>query len=209
MILAGVVRRPRVWVIVVCFVASLILSGCAGTGPQDDSGTKPAPDSPRDGRSGEDGSNNDYGMPDNDRRGRGDPSLGGPSVSEESDGLALVFEVDRNRYEQKQPVSLLLVAVNDSSREIDLKFPSAKRHDFIVKDDQGRVVWEWSAGQAFAQAIVERRLSPGQGLTSAAVWDQRTSDNGPVKPGKYEIEAEFPAIGHQKKMGPLSIEITR
>ena len=207
MIFASVVRRRRGWIVLFCLIGLFILSGCAATGPQDDSGTKPAPDVPRGGD--RDDSDDDYGAPDADPEERPEPSLGGPSASEESDGLTLDFEVDRTKYERGQPVSMLLVVVNDTTGTVDLKFPSAKRHDFIIKGDEGRVVWQWSAGRAFAQSIVERRLDPGQGLTSAAVWDQRTSDNKLVKSGQYQIEAEFPARGHQKKIGPLTIKITR
>ncbi len=143
-----------------------------------------------------------------DRAKRNDTPAPAPSAARKTGDVIVTFTVDRASYKQGEPVSLRLMARNDSAEAIDLQFLSSQQHDFVVKDGDGQVVWRWSNGRAFAQAIVERTLKPGEQLSSTASWNQRTNKKNLVEPGPYKIEAKFLASGHEKPIGPLVIEIT-
>jgi hypothetical protein len=69
---------------------------------------------------------------------------------------------------------------------LKLEFSSGQEYDVIVRDDQGRVTWRWSADKFFDQALHERTV---QGLWMIAV-------NAPLPPTKgYTVQGWLTTMG--------------
>jgi hypothetical protein len=170
-------RTGRARITAVVLVGIFILSSCSSPGPADKPGPKPSLKS------------------------------GTHESTATVDSLKLTIKVGRTQYQRNQPVPLRLVVANNSSKRIDLKFPSSKTHDFQIIDNHGREIWRWSAGKVFAQAFVERQLGSGEDEIYTAQWNQKDNDNKDVSPGKYRVKADFLAVGRSKGVGPLTIEI--
>lgn len=67
-------------------------------------------------------------------------------------------------------VSLALRVVNHSARRVEITFPNARTHDFVVLDSVGREVWRWSAGRMFTQALQNRMLGVRDTLSFQEKW---------------------------------------
>jgi hypothetical protein len=82
---------------------------------------------------------------------------------------------------------LTLQACNPSTEtSVDRSFGSAQRYDFVAKRG-GKVVWKWSDGRAFAEAVGEEHWAPKQCKSWTVAWDGSRSGGGPAGPGTYEI----------------------
>jgi hypothetical protein len=68
-------------------------------------------------------------------------------------------------------VSFTLHVTNLADHALELNFPSGKTHDFVVVDSAGRVVWRWSDGQMFTQALQNKLLDPNETLTYEEKWN--------------------------------------
>lgn len=143
-----------------------------------------------------------------------DSGSGGPGVAdkeptarEKGKDWEVVMTTDKKKYRVGEEVPLILTLTNLADTSLELTFPSAKTHDFIVRDERGRTVWQWSSGRAFAQALTERTLVAGGRLKRDAVWDGRDNQGKPAKAGQYEAEGWFTAQGFDRRVGPLSLEL--
>ena len=67
-------------------------------------------------------------------------------------------------------VGFQLTVTNNSSRRIELRFPSGRTHDFVVMDSVGREVWRWSTGKMFTQVVQNRSIDKGQSITFSTSW---------------------------------------
>lgn len=56
----------------------------------------------------------------------------------------------------------LLIVTNNLDSEVTIQFPTAQQYDFIIKSDDGRIVWQWSKGKIFAQVLTTLILSPNE-----------------------------------------------
>lgn len=59
---------------------------------------------------------------------------------------------------------------NEASRKVEVSFPSGLTHDFEVQDSVGRVVWRWSEGRLFTQAMQNHILERDESLRWRAHW---------------------------------------
>jgi hypothetical protein len=62
---------------------------------------------------------------------------------------------------------------------LKLTFPTGQEYDVVVRDPEGRIVYQWSDGRAFTQVLHSRELSE---------WTQGVSIPRPV-PGAYTVQA--------------------
>ena len=76
---------------------------------------------------------------------------------------------------------------NAGDAPVDLRFRSGQVADVAVLAG-GEVVWRWSAGRGFTQALVEHRLAPGASETASMTWPD-------PEPGEYEAVASLAAEG--------------
>jgi hypothetical protein len=71
--------------------------------------------------------------------------------------------------------------VNAGDRPVERTFRDACRADFAVYRD-GREVWRYSDGRAFAQTVSTAEFQPGEAATFEATWPD-------PDPGEYTAEA--------------------
>lgn len=50
-------------------------------------------------------------------------------------------------------VEFNLAVRNNTTKMIELRFPSGKTHEFVVQNASGKEVWRWSASHMFTQAM--------------------------------------------------------
>lgn len=67
-------------------------------------------------------------------------------------------------------VRFILHVTNTGSGPLEMVFPTAQRHDVVVRRESGEEVWRWSAGRGFAQAITRATLAPGDSWDLEASW---------------------------------------
>lgn len=139
-----------------------------------------------------------------DRAVTGEP---GPVASEKGQDWEISLTTDKKKYRVGEGVPLALTLTNLADTSLELTFPSAQTHDFLISNDRGQTVWQWSAGRAFAQALTERTLVAGGSLKRDASWDGRDNQGKLATAGQYEVEGWFTAKGFDRRVGPLLIEI--
>lgn len=100
--------------------------------------------------------------------------------------LDVTLSADRTAYPVGAPVTLTLTARNRGDVPLTLTFPSGQLFDVAIgPPDSPAVVWRWSQGQFFTQALTTRRLAPGEALILTATWDQRNPAGLQVPTGVY------------------------
>ncbi|MBL8982759.1 MAG: hypothetical protein JNL26_11285 [Gemmatimonadetes bacterium] len=72
-----------------------------------------------------------------------------------------------------QEVVLALHVRNEAAKKVEVAFPSGLTHDFEVQDSVGRVMWRWSEGRLFTQAMQNRVLEQDESLSYEADWTPR------------------------------------
>ena len=122
-------------------------------------------------------------------------------------GWEATLTTDRQLYEIGEPVRMTLRFTNRSKQALQLTFPSSKMHDFTAADEDGRIVWRWSHGRAFAQALQERTVLAGGSLKREVAWDGSDNKGNRVDPGDYKVKGWFTAFDYDQKVGPLSFEV--
>ena len=82
---------------------------------------------------------------------------------------------------------------NNTTKMLELRFPSGQTHDFVVRDFAGKEIWRWSAGRMFT-SVMRATTIKGRSQTSyAESWSTKgmhgtftavailKSDNYPVE----------------------------
>jgi len=103
------------------------------------------------------------------------------------DTLRVEVELTERGYALLEPVVMTLKVTNVKGEDLTLTFPTAQRCDFIVRKGR-QVVWRWSEGMMFAQAIGRETLRAGDSISYEVTWDQSGLEN--VKPplGAYSVQ---------------------
>ncbi|EMA39705.1 BsuPI-related putative proteinase inhibitor [Halobiforma nitratireducens] len=82
-------------------------------------------------------------------------------------------------------VAFEFTVTNTGSTPQELQFTDAAKAEFVV-EDEGREVWRFTEGRAFAQMISSERLAPDETATYEAEWNDPSS-------GEYTALAELQA----------------
>ena len=111
-----------------------------------------------------------------------------------------------------EPFSLTLSVSNCNERETARRYDSSQLYDFIVRDEVGAIVWSWSYGRAFVQAVMDRSYGDRQTVTYGVIWDQTTNAGTPVAPGTFQIEAldvgcTLPALNQCNLSATIDVQI--
>lgn len=85
------------------------------------------------------------------------------------------------------PVEWRFVVRNQSDAPVSLTFSSGQDGDVVLLDDAEQVVYRWSEGRMFTQALRERALAAGEELRFTL---EGTLD---VAPGTYSLRATVSA----------------
>lgn len=129
------------------------------------------------------------------------------AVTRTKEHLRMTLATTERRFSRKAKVPLSLEISNTGPDARKLSFSSAKTHDWLARNANGKAVWQWSYGKAFAQFLVSKMLNPGEKWTFKTVWRQETNTKRSAPVGKYRIEAELNTTGETRKIGYLEIEL--
>ena len=111
--------------------------------------------------------------------------------------FSVALSLDRPRYvanlmppvDPERAVPVLradLIIRNTTIEPLEITTPSGPQFDFEIRDEEGDIVYRWSDGRAFTQALTIIDLSPGVKVFSVEVplsW----GDGAPLPPGRYTI----------------------
>ncbi|MCU1234065.1 MAG: hypothetical protein JWP63_2032, partial [Candidatus Solibacter sp.] len=75
-----------------------------------------------------------------------------------------------------------------TGESLRLQFSSGQEYDVIMRDDAGRVVWQWSAGRVFTQDFHERSVSVWSASVLAPIAN--------LMAGTYKVEAWITTSGN-------------
>jgi len=89
-----------------------------------------------------------------------------PTTKRAKHQVATVFNV----IPKGSDVEFALSVLNNTAKTVELRFPSSQTHDFVVLDSLGKVVWRWSDGRMFTQAIQNKTVKSSDTLTLEDHW---------------------------------------
>jgi hypothetical protein len=72
-------------------------------------------------------------------------------------------------------VDFALRIVNNTPKTVELRFPTARTHDFAVVDSTGRTVWRASDGRLYTQTMQAMAVRSRDTLTLGESWDARNA----------------------------------
>ena len=67
-------------------------------------------------------------------------------------------------------VEFALDVRNNTKRMVELRFPSGKTYDFIVKDASGTEVWRWSKARMFTQGVQNKLVKAKDAVVFSENW---------------------------------------
>jgi len=114
-------------------------------------------------------------------------------------GFGLSLTANKGIYKEGEPIELALKVFNYSKDNVIFNFKNGQRYDFIIENEEGEKVWQWSQGKMFTMALGREILGPDN---REIVYKENYS--GKLKPGNYKITGIFTSM--ERMMG--SIEIT-
>ncbi len=107
-------------------------------------------------------------------------------------GLRPELRLTPERVRRDESVTLTLELQNPGEQPVNLLFSSGQKYDFEAWRGN-RLVWRWSQGRVFTQALVRQTLDSGQTLTWEERWDLRNADGQRLPAGEYVIRA-YPVL---------------
>ncbi|MDD4569340.1 MAG: BsuPI-related putative proteinase inhibitor [Tepidanaerobacteraceae bacterium] len=108
-----------------------------------------------------------------------------PVVRRTFDGIEFTFSLNKRVYRLGERIIIRLQKKNILRVPLTLTYRTSQKVDFRVTRDD-RLIWQWSQGRFFTQAITIDRLQPGEVKVYREVWDQR-GDGLITRPGNYRI----------------------
>jgi len=114
-------------------------------------------------------------------------------------GFGLSLAANKGIYKEGEAIEAALKVFNYSKDNIIFNFKNGQRYDFIIENEEGKKVWQWSQGKMFIMALGREILGPDN---REIVY--RENYNGKLRPGNYKITGIFTSM--ERMTG--SIEIT-
>ncbi|MBN8192475.1 hypothetical protein JI667_09955 [Bacillus sp. NTK074B] len=100
--------------------------------------------------------------------------------------VPLIFSVDALPGEEGVEIQLLLY--NNSERDMNITFPTSQMFEFTIKNEKGKVVYRYSEGKSFLQALQTTELKRRGTKILKESWDYVHGGNR-APAGDYTIEA--------------------
>ena len=114
------------------------------------------------------------------------PSPGNALQENPGDSLKVEVDLTERGYALVEPVVMTLKVTNIKEEDLTLTFPTAQRYDFVVKKGK-QIVWVWSEGRMFAQAIGRETLKAGETFSYEITWDQSGLESIQPPLGAYTV----------------------
>ncbi|MDK2883112.1 MAG: hypothetical protein PWP58_1448 [Bacillota bacterium] len=116
------------------------------------------------------------------------PAEAPPEETRETECFRLTLSTDRTTYRPGQPVTMKFTKTNICPRSQTLTYPTGQRYEFEVRQDN-RLIWRWSEGRTFTQAVRRLRVRPRETMVYTESWPQVDTNGRQVEPGRYRIVA--------------------
>jgi len=113
------------------------------------------------------------------------PSSTRPMVTRTFDGIEYTLSLNKSVYKLGEQIIIRFRKKNILRVPLTLTYRTSQKVDFRVTRDN-RLIWQWSQGRVFTQAITTDRLQPGEEVIYREVWNQR-SDGIITRPGVYRL----------------------
>ncbi|RSK56034.1 BsuPI-related putative proteinase inhibitor [Bacillus canaveralius] len=91
-----------------------------------------------------------------------------------------------------EKAEFVLILKNDGSKPLDFEFSSSQKYDILVRDENGGVVYQYSEGRSFLQALQTLTLNPEETVLWTEEWNYQ-QDGVRVTAGNYKVEAAITA----------------
>jgi hypothetical protein len=133
---------------------------------------------------------------------------GGAPPQSGAAGVQLRLTSQKRGYAIKEPVQLTFTVTNPARSAVTLNFSSGQLYDIEVRHAGRTVVWSWSAGRFFTQALTELTLGPGERRNFSVTWNQQDNEGQSVAPGAYTAVATLTTMGRPRpQTQPLAFRI--
>lgn len=104
--------------------------------------------------------------------------------------VTVELTTDKSTYRVGETIRMNVTVCNRSSSTVTLYFHSYQLYDAVAYSGRtGRLVWRWSDGQFFPQALTSRDVAPGCTWSFPLEWSQVDSAGQQVAPGSYILRA--------------------
>jgi len=113
----------------------------------------------------------------------------------------------RDTFAPGEQVVFELTVTNLRDRTVTVTRGSGQVFDFLVAPAGTRdIVWLWSTGFSFTQAIEHDVFAAHEARTYSVAWNQDRDDGLPLLPGEYVARGVYAAVGsglefHQSEFG--------
>ena len=95
---------------------------------------------------------------------------------------------DKLSYSVGESIKMTLKIFNYTEEDIVFHFNISQRYDFIIEDEEGNEIWQWSKDRMFAMMLGEETLEPNNPeVTYTAEY------SGKLSPGYYKVTGFFVA----------------
>ncbi len=105
------------------------------------------------------------------------------------------------------PIHLHIDLANESTTSASLRFSSGRTHDVVIVGQGGDLVWRWSDGRSFTQALTEIELGPGEAHRFGVVCEAEAQARPALPPGRYRAVAVIPRFGEELRSPPIPLEV--
>ncbi len=96
------------------------------------------------------------------------------------------LQTDKPVYRNGEMITVALTALNPNPEPVQLLLSSSQIFDFWLSDGE-QIVWKWSSGRFFAQALSRLILEPGLPATYAVKFNQQLPSGALLQPGRYQL----------------------
>jgi len=127
-----------------------------------------------------------------------------PAASHAAQGL----EITMRAMPTPAQCNLELIVTNTGSVPLELKFNTAQRFDFYAKDQDQRIIWQWSNEMVFADALAQETLQPRESRLYKAQWSYVRNDTRCVKAGPYQLMGALTAQPQNQYSKPQVIFVS-
>ncbi|HHT70827.1 MAG TPA: LysM peptidoglycan-binding domain-containing protein [Firmicutes bacterium] len=129
-----------------------------------------------------------------------------PEEKRETECFRLTLSTDRTSYTRGTPVTMKLTKTNTCRRTQTLTYLTGQRYEFEIRQDN-RLIWRWSDGRAFSQAVQRIHARPGETMIFTEQWPQVDSAGRRVEPGRYRVVAWNTARELREEVITIYVEI--
>ena len=115
--------------------------------------------------------------------------------------VAVMVKTDKKTFSAAEEIPIVITVKNTSKQPVTLHFASGQKYDLELrkgKDAKRPLVWQWSRGRMFTEALSSVLLAQGKTLTFNDSYkpSNKPADNMPrLAPGHYTLTGVVTTMG--------------